>query len=93
MANSDYYTLTNLAALFVGQTRNSVGKALKELGFRGLSGKPTPLAYSLRLVDSIDGPQPWIKVFVWHRERIIPFLEQWGTKQKETETKESEVTT
>jgi hypothetical protein len=34
MTSIEYYTLTNLVVLFVGQTRNSVGKALKELEMR-----------------------------------------------------------
>lgn len=80
MPSSDYYTLTNLAQEFVGQTRNSVGKALKELEFRSANGKPTLLAHQLGLVESIEGPQPWITLWLWHRDRTLPYLERWGMK-------------
>lgn len=83
MASSDYCTLTSLAAMFDGQTRNTVGKALKELELRSPNGKPTFWAHSMRLVESTEGPQPWIKVWLWHKERTLPFLERFGMKRKE----------
>ncbi len=88
---SEYYTLTNLAKLFVGQTRNTVGKALKELEMRSPDGTPTFWAHSLRLVEAMEGPQPWIKVWLWHKERTVPFLERYGMRLKDQTKKESEV--
>ena len=92
MPNNEYWTLTKLAALFVGQTRYTVGKALKELEMRSPDGTPTFWAHSLGLVQRTEGPQPWINVWLWHRERTVPFLEKYGMKRKDQAKKESEVT-
>jgi hypothetical protein len=79
--NSEYCTMTELAKVFVGQTRNTIGKALKKIEMRWPNGKPTPLAHTLGLVEPHEGPQPWVEVWWWHRERTITYLEKSGMRR------------
>ena len=85
MDNTEFCNLTRLAAMFDGQTSHTVGRALKEIGLRSPTGKPTPLALSQNMVQATDGPQPWITLWLWHRETTIPWLEKAGMQRKQIE--------
>ena len=80
---NEFCNMTALAKEFVGETRNTVGKALKDLGLRTPKGNPSPVSHTCGLVRATEGPQPWLTLWLWHREKTISWLEQWGMKRKE----------
>ena len=82
MSKRVFVNQTELGRLF-GKSRVFIGKVLKEIGLREPNGKPTIEATMLDLVEEIEGPKPWITVYVWHKERVIPYLEQAGLKRVE----------
>ena len=46
------------------------------------NGNPSPTARMLGLVEATEGPQPWITLWLWHREKTLPYLEKWGMERK-----------
>jgi len=74
---SDYCTLTTIGKRFDVSSRR-VGKTLKEVGLRTPDGEPTTAAIKSGLVTKVEGPKPWILLWLWHSERVLPFLEFGG---------------
>lgn len=55
-----------------------IGRALKEMGLRTPDGKPSYRAQDNGLVMQAAGPQPWIPLWLWHRELTTALLEDAG---------------
>ena len=79
---SKFCTMTSLAEMLEGETCRTVGRYLKEMKLRSPDGKPSPLARNFGLVEQVDGPQPWIKLWLWDRERTIVLLKKWIERKK-----------
>ncbi len=89
MASSDYMTMREIGQVF-GTTSHKVGKKLKEIGLRTLSGKPSRTAFEGGLCD-----QRWTQdmthyCWAWHTERTVRLLRESGFG--EIETKEQDAT-
>ena len=81
--DDDFITLTELSRVFVDASSHDVGKALKAAEMRMPDGQPTIRAIELGLTRRFEGPQPWIPVWKWHRDRILFYLEYHGLKRIE----------
>ena len=82
--DSDFWTLTELGYnYFGGISGKEVGKTLKAAKMRTPDGKPTSTAIELGLTQKFEGPQPWIPLWKWHKEKILPYLEYHGLERVE----------
>ena len=79
---NDFCTMRNVGAVF-GVSSHFIGRALKELGLRTRDGKPSDRAKESGLVEAFAGPQPWITLWLWHRERTVALLEEVGFELSE----------
>ena len=76
--DSDFWTLTELGKNYFGVSSHEVGKTLKSAKLRTKDGKPTSTAIELGLVRKFEGPQPWIPLWKWHKEKVLPYLKHHG---------------
>jgi len=93
MMDSDFWTLTELGHnYFGGISGKEVGKTLKLARLRTPDGKPTSSAIELGLTRKFDGPQPWIPLWKWHKEKVLPYLKNHGLEVIEVVQEKTEVT-
>jgi hypothetical protein len=85
--DNEYITLTELSRLFVNASSHDVGKALKAVGMRMPDGQPTTRAIELEVTRRFEGPQSWIPVWKWHKDRILFYLEYDGLKRIDSDEK------
>ncbi len=62
-------------------SRVVIGRKLKEARLRDPGGEPSAIAICHDMVEETEGPQPWIRVWLWHLEKTIPYLEQAGLRR------------
>jgi hypothetical protein len=55
-----------------------IGRALKEMGLRTQDGHPSYQVQEAGLVKLAKGPQPWVPLWLWHKERTTALLEDAG---------------
>ena len=72
-----FSTMRQLGEIF-GVSSHVVGRALKQMGLRTPDGKPTYRAQDDGLVMLAAGPQPWVPLWLWHRELTTALLEEAG---------------
>jgi len=74
-------TMREIGRLF-GVTNHTIGRKLKELGFRTADGKPSSEAFNRGLVEQkwTDDHQHYC--WVWHVNKTVPLLEQAGLVKK-----------
>lgn len=83
MNDDDYVTMSELGPLF-NATARKVGKTLKLANLRTLDGQPTTRAIERGLTRKFDGPQPWIPLWKWHKDKILFYLEYYGLRRVKT---------
>jgi hypothetical protein len=81
--NDDYCTMRSLGVYF-GVSSHTIGRALKSLRVRTRDGQPTPRAKECGLVKLVEGPQPWVPLWLWHREMTVAILEGAGWKRADS---------
>jgi hypothetical protein len=69
-----FCSMRSLGAM-LGVSSHVVGRVLKGLGLRTPDGQPSPAAKESGLVTQAEGPQHWIKLWLWHEERTLAILE------------------
>jgi hypothetical protein len=72
-----FCTMRNLGAVF-DVSSHVIGRALKGLGLRTQDGQPSDQAKEIALVKEVNGPQPWVSLWLWHRDRTVALLEEVG---------------
>jgi len=77
-----FCTMRQLGAEF-GVSSHVIGRALKEMGLRTPDGQPSCRAQENGLVKLAVGPQPWIPLWLWHKERTTALLEEAGFEAAE----------
>ena len=75
--NDTFCTMRNLGTVF-GVSSHVIGRALKQMNLRTQDGQPSYLAQENGLVKLAEGPQPWIPLWLWHKERTVALLEGVG---------------
>ena len=75
--NNTFCTMRQLGEVF-GVSSHVIGRALKQMGLRTQDGKPTYRAQENGLVMLAAGPQPWVPLWLWHRELTTALLEDAG---------------
>jgi len=80
--HDEFCTMRKLGALF-GVTSHVIGRELKGLGLRTSDGQPSCRARESGLAKLVEGPQPWIPLWVWHREMTVAILEGAGFEVSE----------
>lgn len=76
---TDYATMKDIGKEY-GLTSHQVGNLLKKNKLRTADGKPTSLAFDLRMVDQkFDGFGHY--VWAWHVSKMHMFLERLGHKR------------
>jgi hypothetical protein len=72
-----FCTMRNLGAVF-DVSSHVIGRTLKGLGLRTQDGQPSEQAKESGLVKQVAGPQSWVSLWLWHRERTVAILEEVG---------------
>ena len=72
-----FCTMRQLGADF-GVSSHFIGRVLKQIGLRTPGGQPSCRAQDNGLVKLAKGPQPWIPLWLWHKERTTALLEEAG---------------
>jgi hypothetical protein len=73
-----YCTMRELGEVFAVSS-HFIGRVLKEMGLRTPDGQPSYQAQEAGLVKLAEGrPQPWVRHWLWHRERTTALLEKVG---------------
>ena len=75
--NDTFCTMRSLGAVF-GVSSHFIGRVLKEMGLRTPDGQPSYQAQEAGLVKLAEGPQPWLRLWLWHKERTTALLEKAG---------------
>lgn len=81
---NDFATMREIGSLF-GVTNHTVGRKLKELGFRTPDGKPSHEAFARGLVEQKFTDDHKHYCWVWHTARTVPLLEEAGLARKQPE--------
>ena len=75
--NDTFCTMRSLGAEF-GVSSHFIGRLLKEMGLRTPDGQPSYRAQDNGLVKLAVGPQPWIPLWLWHKELTTALLVDAG---------------
>ena len=77
-----FSTMRQLGEVFGVSSHVSVG--LETVGLRMPDGKPSCRRQENGLVKLAVGPQPWIPLWLWHKERTAALLKEAGFEAVET---------
>lgn len=83
MNKNDFCTMRCIAELLENETSHTVGRVLKLKGLRRSDGDPSAGAKALGLVFLTEGPQAWIPLWLWHRDKTLAILEAVGMVRKD----------
>jgi hypothetical protein len=86
MDKNDFCTMRSIAELLENETSHTVGRTLMRKGLRRSDGDPSDQAKALGLVFLTEGPQSWIPLWLWHRDRTLVILEAEGMVRKDALT-------
>ena len=70
----EYLSLTELGRLY-GVSSHLIGKWLKGLGLRTMSGQPSGQAFAAGFVSSRPSRQPGTYFYVWHSRKTTDVLD------------------